>query len=49
MSEPENWANADDEENDPDYVPPAEMENGHITSDSEDETNTSGFFFLFCI
>ncbi|CAG9861496.1 unnamed protein product [Phyllotreta striolata] len=36
MSEPENWANAEDDDNDPDYEPPAEMENGHITSDADD-------------
>lgn len=30
----------DDDDNDPDYVPPDEMENGHVTS--HDEESESG-------
>ncbi|KAG5885419.1 hypothetical protein JTB14_036068 [Gonioctena quinquepunctata] len=39
MAEPENWG--DDDENDPDYVPPAEIENGHLTSNTEDNSDSS--------
>lgn len=38
MSDSDMWA--DDDDNDPDYVPPGEMENGHITS--HDEESESG-------
>ncbi|KAJ8956095.1 hypothetical protein NQ318_016548 [Aromia moschata] len=39
MSDPENWG--EDDDNDPDYVPPGEMENGHITQSSNSNTEES--------
>ncbi|XP_018571182.1 protein cereblon isoform X2 [Anoplophora glabripennis] len=37
--DPENWG--EDDDNDPDYVPPGEMENGHITQSSNSNTEDS--------
>lgn len=46
--DPENWG--EDDDNDPDYVPPGEMENGHITQSSNSNTedsDSSGNTFVF--
>nr|CAI5862599.1 unnamed protein product [Callosobruchus analis] len=39
MSDQENWG--EDDDNDPDYVPPVEIENGHVTSTTEDDSESS--------
>lgn len=40
MSDNENWG--DDDENDPDYVPPDEIENGHVTSNTDEDLESTG-------